>query len=159
MSTRGTIVVKLKDEDLGKTVKVDPSKFKGINQYEAESYAELCGEVKLDGKYISAYCHHDNYVSGTGYDLMRGWNNYNMALNLVLGGDMSSISEEMAAHYVATYKEKWKDDKPKLYDELPPITEEYQYLFQNGEWYVRSIHGLDDFVPVKDVDVFEKKRT
>lgn len=42
------------------------------------------------------------------------------------------------------WKDNWNECKPKFSGTIPEISEDYQYLFSNGEWYVRS--EVDDSI-------------
>lgn len=151
MSTRGEILVKIKDSDVGKKVKVNPSLLTD-SETSIERFNNKCFEIELSGKYGEIYCHHDSYPNGLGKALVTNFNDYDKALNLILGGDTSGVGD-MSACYVAIVDDgEWYEDvKPDFYDEIPRMSEEYQYLFEDGQWFVRSIHGsISDFVSVSE---------
>jgi hypothetical protein len=50
-------------------------------------------------------------------------------------------------------KDNWNDCKPRFFSSVPEINEDYQYLFSNEEWYVRSEvdESLYDFKKLSEV--------
>ncbi len=151
MATRGTIVLEIKDEDLGKKVKVNPMILTD-NEKAIEKYNKKCFEITLKGKYAEIYQHWDSYPEGLGKSLIDNWNDYDKILNLILGGDASSV-DKTVEQYVAMNDrdEKYEDLQPSFSDEVPSVREEYQYLFDNGVWYVRGSYSIKEFKPVSEV--------
>lgn len=152
MATRGTIVVKIKDEDLGKKVKVNP-KFLTRDEAVAEKYNKKCFEITLSKRYAEIYQHWDSYPEGLGASLVNGWTDYEKALNLILGGDASSVDEDGVTQYVVMEDrdEQYERLQPTFTDDVPNVSEEYQYLLDNGVWYVRDNYDIKEFKPVTEV--------
>lgn len=117
MSTRSTIAIRLKKEDIGKTF---------TNDYDETLVASK--------PFLEIYCHYDGYVEdGVGEELYRHFNSYEEALALVLNGNHSRITPD-----VSTYLDKgedWEDNQPMQLDDVK-LSEDYAYLFADGRWYV-----------------------
>lgn len=126
MATRGTIVINIKDEDLGKKVKVNPT-YLTKDEDKIEKYETKCFEVELSKKYAEIYQHWDSYPQGLGVDLVRHWDTYDKVLNLILGGDASSVNGDTVIGYVAMddRDEQYKDLQPNFTDECPRVSEEW----------------------------------
>lgn len=133
MSTRSTIVLKIKDEDVGK------------NFYR--------NNVMLTfGKYMSIYCHHDGNVDGVGKELSKYYNDYDSILDLILSGDCSSIGCAYSKY------EDYNSNKPKCFNTIPPIEEEYQYVFYNNIWHVTDKKGFyNDTIFSNNIDIHDEK--
>lgn len=149
MSTRGTIVLKIKDKDIGTKEKVNPY-FLSDNLRDIAVYNEKCFEIELTNKYAEIYVHHDAYPEYLGECLTNNWEFYQKVLNLILGGNTSNVGENLSDAYVL-YDEDYKKLKPEFTDEIPKISEEYQYLYDDGTWYVRDIYNNKEFRKVVDV--------
>lgn len=150
MATRGTIIIKIKDEDLGKKVKVNPT-YLTTNSNMIKYYETKCFEVELSKKYAEIYQHWDSYPDGLGASLVKYWDTYDKALNLILGGDASSVGDEVMSYVtMENIGKEYKDLQPKFYDECPPVREEYQYLFDDGKWYVRGDYKIKDWMLVSE---------
>lgn len=147
MATRGTIVIKIKDEDLGKKVKVDPS-YLTKKEDKIKKYETKCFEIELSKKYAEIYQHWDSYPSGLGQDLIDYWDTYDKVLNLILGGDASSVGENVNGYVAMDDRDEQYDDlKPRFSNNCPHVTEEYQYLFDEDEkWYVRGDYEIEEWV-------------
>ena len=48
---------------------------------------------------LQIYCHNDGYPEGVGYALLKGYNSYEKALALILGGDLSSLYKSYSCPY------------------------------------------------------------
>ena len=147
MATRGTIVLKIKDEDLGKKVKVNPT-YLTKDEERVKKYETKCFEVELSKKYAEIYQHWDSYPIGLGVDLVKHWDTYDKVLNLILGGDISSVRGDEVNGYVAMEDrdESYDSDKPRFTDGCPPVSEEYQYLFdEDSKWYVRGSYSVKEW--------------
>ena len=127
MATRATITLKIKDEDLNKTKKFDIDKLPENTSYNDDCIENL-REVTLNKPYISIYHHFDGYPEGLGLTLYEEFNDYDKALNILLGGDVSSINGNTITQYCAAYKdEDWDSAKPDLSEEIPAAHQDYQY--------------------------------
>lgn len=138
MATRATITLKIKDEDLNKTKKFDIDKLPENTSYKDDCIENL-REVTLNKPYISIYHHFDGYPEGLGLTLYEEFNDYDKALNILLGGDASSINGDTIIQYCPAYQdENWDRTKPDLTDEIPATDQDYQYYFDDEKWWFRG---------------------
>jgi len=163
MSTRCAIIIKVKDEDLGKIKKFDKDKLpKGVKLSEWNCYGDEIGDetskgVKLTKPYIGIYCHSDGYLDGVGKVLKEVFNDYEAALNLVVGGFCSVVWYDEVRHYANRKCEEWGYIKPIKGD--TPIEVEshighngYVYLLEDGEWGVLSGGEFIDYDNNTEID-------
>jgi hypothetical protein len=153
MSTPSRIILKVRKEDIGRKIKFDPIKLplplkewietdKNGKVLFDQRGKDLCRVVTLKGDYIGIYCHWDGYPDSVGETLKKHFNNYETALNLLVGGFCSGIACGHVAHYANRYSEKWSDIKPiqgslnKVYETMFGY---YTYLFEDGMWKVSKI--------------------
>lgn len=133
MSTNSRIFLKLKEEDKGKIKKAEKTLI-DINECNHETPS-----VKLDGDYISIYCHWDGYVEGVGKALLKYHNTYDHILNMLLFGDLSYVEKSIKAYYAwrGNRIERWDIVQPKLTNNTE-LYESYNYLFdyETNKWYV-----------------------
>lgn len=151
MSTRSCIIVHVKDEDLKKIKKFNPTILplpQNNWDFLEEADKDKCGKITLNKPYIGIYCHYDGYIEGVGLALKEKFNDYKTALNLIIGGDCSFVSLDGIRRYSTRRCEEWKYIKPsrgmtpkEIYGNY--IDHEYCYLFENGEWKVKSIGDKD----------------
>lgn len=99
-----------------------------------------------DGSILSVYCHYDGYVSFNGVKLVEHFNSYELAAELIDGGDMSCLwtnagwnNEVLPETAPLYYSSRGEDCPPRLDADLceyllPDGSEEYAYLFKDGEW-------------------------
>ena len=143
MSTRGTICVRLKDEDLDKDLHMKDAKGNDVNY-----------TIRTDSKhpYLCVYCHHDSYIEkpGLGYMLPRNLVDYESVRDFVLQGARSGFMDP----YDISIEDP-EDVKPKNLESPYNINipEEYFYLFENEKWYVKDKHNNFDF---KDITFNQK---
>lgn len=138
MATRATITLKIKDEDLNKTKKFDIDKLPENTSYNDDCIENL-REVTLNKPYISIYHHFDGYPGGLGATLFTKFNDYDKTLNILLGGDASSINGDTIIQYCPAYQdEDWNSTKPDLTDEIPAAYQDYQYYFDGEKWWFRG---------------------
>jgi hypothetical protein len=97
----------------------------------------VCQDIKLKGAYIGVYCHWDGDTATTGRILKKEFITYKQALNLVLGGDISSISTRELKHYANCKDWKWEDVKP-VQGTIENIRKKkygyYEHIFEDGKW-------------------------
>lgn len=142
MSTRSCIIVKVNKEDIGKVKSFQESLIKGLESWgNGEAKDGYFPNVTLHGQYIAVYCHWDGYLEGVGAELKEHYNTYEKALNLVLGGSISSINNGNVMYYTTRKGEDWDYLKPIPFKTLAQIKKsgdyswcEYFYVFDNGEW-------------------------
>lgn len=163
MSTRCAIIIKVKDEDLGKIKKFDKDKLpNGVklaewNCYGKEIGNEMSREVELTKPYIGIYCHNDGYLDGVGKVLKESFNDYETALNLVVGGSCSIVWYDVVRHYANRKGEEWNYIKPKEGDTPMEIESHighngYVYLLEDGEWRVLSGGEFIDYDNSTEID-------
>ena len=121
------------------------------------------GRIGLElknGNILSVYHHWDSYESWLGRILTTHYNSYEKAAELIDGGDMSSAwtnerwsndlldrhKEEYGPQY---YSQRGEDCPPRLDADLceyllPDNSEEYAYVFRNGEWVCYNMNQFDD---------------
>jgi len=158
MATRSNIRVILKEEDRNRDMKFIPNE-KQTEDLENEPWGfenletGLWETVNPGGKEALVIYHHwDGYPEGVGKTLLEEYNSYEEALNLVLGGDCSSINGTYTP-YVVRKGEDWDSIKPEAVDENYKMQEEYDYMFKDGEWFVRGAYhdDLEEWTPLKKV--------
>ena len=108
--------------------------------------------------YIQVYCHWDGYVEHNGRILVENYNDLPKAIALVSQGDISSLREDLyptkgsnhsfdnpeedvTVYYGRDRHEKdcWPHEFVSESDWLDHrMEEEYNYLFQDGEWWVQA---------------------
>jgi len=100
-----------------------------------------------DGSVLSAYHHWDGYPEWLGRILKTHYNSKNAAAELIDGGDMSvAWNDDNQPEY---YSARGEDCPPRLDADLceyllPDNSEEYAYVFRNGEWVCYNMHQFDD---------------
>jgi hypothetical protein len=157
MATRSNIRVILKEEDRNRDMKFVPNE----KQADDLSHEVWGNEHKKVGSWetvnpggkeaLVIYHHWDGYIEGLGHTLFHEYNSYEEALNLVLGGDCSTINGTYTP-YAAREGEDWDTIQPTPVDENYPMQEEYDYMFKDDKWYVRGGYdeGCDDWTPLEE---------
>jgi len=113
-----------------------------------------------DGSILSAYSHWDGYPEWMGRILRTHYNTKEKVADLIDGGDMSSpwtddgfyTSEgktQRGYYGPLHYSERGEDSHPRLDADLceyllPDNSEEFAYVFRNGEWVCYNMHQFDD---------------
>lgn len=123
MSTRSNIAIKVKPAD-----------------YEVVSTTI---NAKVDDKmpYIQIYSHCDGYPSHMLNELKTNFNNYDKALEMILGGDTSGVYNGVSEVYT-NRGESYEDNAPWPM-KTPEVDEEYLYVFENNEWTVNEWTAKD----------------
>lgn len=148
MATRSNICLVLNKEDIGKVVKFDQTKLpKGVKC--DNKFMDKIKEVTLVKPVLEIYHHWDGYPEGVGETLVKQYNEYNTILNLLLGGDASSINGDNVCQYCAWRGEDWGSVKPRQLDN-PVLNEEYLYKFENGTWYFRDDYENEDWTNLEE---------
>ena len=149
MATRSFIGVVVNSQDNGKTISPSLELLgKGIESFLKE--AEFHDTVIEDStKVIRIYHHWDGYPNGVGKTLLKEFNSYEKAINLIAFGDASSIVGTDATFYNSWREgEDWKITKPRQYTSEQAYedscNEDYAYLFKDGKWYVKNCWSDDD---------------
>lgn len=94
-----------------------------------------------DGTVSQIYSHYDNYLEGTGQTLLDCYNTLEQAEALVSGGDISSIGKNVER---TEYYGRDRGDEgcePYRFTSLDSYYQglcgqEYNYLFNDGQWWV-----------------------
>ena len=118
-----------------------------------------------DGSILSVYHHWDGYPEWLGKTLKEQYNSREKASELIDGGDMSSawtnerwgdvneyggqMKEETAEYGPQYYSQRGEDCPPRLDADLceyllPDNSEEFAYVFRNGEWICYNMNQFDD---------------
>jgi hypothetical protein len=153
MATRSNIRVILKEEDRNRNMKFNPEMLEIKNTWGDEQCDGAWEAVNPEGKEALIIYHHwDGYPEGVGKTLVEKYNDYDSALNLILGGDISSINGKYSP-YAVRKGEEWDAIKPAVVDKDYPQQEEYDYMFDDGKWYVRGGYDedLEDWVLLETV--------
>lgn len=142
MATRSCIIVKVRNRDIGTSQKYSDEKSKVLANDWGGDGVDLCEDVKIEKPYVGVYCHWGGYPSGVGESLKSFADTYERALNMVLGGSISSVSENSFTHYANRDGEVWSYISPiqgdTAIDVNAKIDEDYCYLFDedNGGWKI-----------------------
>ena len=110
-----------------------------------------------DGSILSAYHHWDGYPEWLGRILTTHYNGKSLAAELIDGGDMSCAwtddrwdeSGVKGVYGPQYYSQRGEDCPPRLDADLcefllPDNSEEYAYVFRNGEWVCYNMNQFDD---------------
>jgi hypothetical protein len=109
-----------------------------------------------DGSILNCYHHWDGYPEWLGRILKTHYNTREKVAELIDGGDMSSCwtdsrwDDSADGSYGPQYYSQRGDNCPPRLDAdlceylLPENSEEYSYLFRNGEWVCYSMNQFDD---------------
>ena len=108
-----------------------------------------------NGNILSVYHHWDGYPSWLGRILTTHYNTRAKVAELIDGGDMSSawtnagFNNETVAQGPLYYSQRGDDCPPRLDADLcefllPDNSEEYAYVFRNGEWVCYNMNQFDD---------------
>lgn len=162
MATRSNIRVILKEEDRNREMKFNPELIGrnsdgkyfiyggtwGKNQLTIEN--ALWSPVNPNGvEALRIYHHWDGYPEGVGKTLLEHYNSYEDALNLMLGGYCSSINDSYSP-YALREIENWESIQPDTIDENSGICEEWDYMFKDGEWFVRDGYEIKDWMSLSE---------
>ena len=109
-----------------------------------------------DDSILSVYCHWDGYPEFNGVKLQEHFNSYEKASELIDGGDISALwtnagwnNETLSEVGPLYYSQRGEDCPPRLDQDLcefllPDNSEEYAYLFRNGEWVCYNMNQFDN---------------
>lgn len=143
MATRGKIILKINETDKGKKLHFSLDKLPS-DCVCANKFIDKVGDVTLNKNYIAIYNHFDSYISEVGKTLLTMFNDYDSILNLLLGGDTSTIADGHIFQYCACYGDDWEDTEPIQEDVLEHIPkEDFNYVFKDNEWYVKEYKGKE----------------
>ena len=137
MATNSHIYLKLDDSDKNRFIKVDKEL---LHSFEEWNNNPPKIKIKENDVYLGIYCHWDGYINnGVGEELVKYYDTHEKVLNLMACGNCSKIVDSVIAYYakIGEKKEKWNNCRPYSFDE-PIFRGSYTYLFENGEWYVKT---------------------
>ena len=109
-----------------------------------------------DNSILSVYCHWDGYPEFNGVKLKEHFNSYEKASELIDGGDISALwtnagwdNETLGEVGPLYYSSRGEDLPPRLDQDLcefllPDSSEEYAYVFTNGEWVCYNMNQFDN---------------
>jgi len=108
-----------------------------------------------NGSILSVYHHWDGYPEWLGRILTTHYNTRAKAAELIDGGDMSSawtnagFNNETVEQGPLYYSQRGDNCPPRLDVDLlgylhPDKSEEFAYLFRNGEWVCYNMNQFDD---------------
>jgi hypothetical protein len=113
-----------------------------------------------DGSVLSAYHHWDGYPEWLGRILKTHYNTKEKVAELIDGGDMScawtneqwsnDLLDRNHTEYGPNYYSYRGEDSPPRLDKdlceylLPDNSEEFAYVFRNGEWVCYNMHQYED---------------
>jgi hypothetical protein len=118
-----------------------------------------------NGSILSVYHHWDGYPEWLGRILKTHYNTREKVAELIDGGDMSSCwtdsrwDDSADGSYGPQYYSQRGDNCPPRLDAdlceylLPEDSEDYSYLFRNGEWVCYSMNQFDDSKLPKIVEI------
>lgn len=156
MSTRSSILIEIPKELIGSVKKYDPNMFVDKEQtWHFESDTDKAQEIKINKKYLGIYCHWDGYPNGVGASLVELCSDFEKSLNLILGGDCSSITETSIRRYATRKNESWLSVCPRQFDKIQTVTDdaEYLYIFKDNRWFLLE-EGL--FIPLfSDIENYD----
>jgi hypothetical protein len=95
-----------------------------------------------DGSILSAYHHWDGYPAWLGRILRTHYNTKDKASELIDGGDMSCAWIKNRPEYYSQRPPRLDADLAEYL--LPDNSEEFAYVFRNGEWVCYDMHQFDD---------------
>ena len=152
MATRSTISLKVSESDKGKVFHFDENKLP-YNLTCENKCIDKMGDVKIEKEYLTIFHHWDGYPHGVGKTLVNKFKNYNSILNLLCGGNASSINGKQIVQYCAWRGDEWDDNyggvQPKQSDTEPSVSEEYAYLFKDGKWFFKG-YEVEEWTDLKE---------
>ena len=164
MATRSNIAIILRPEDRNRTFNVMDDEFDdycpvmkcpNCRSEKTEDWKDIFPDCEPNGSpVLQIYCHWDGYPEGVGEALQSGYNTYEQALALILGGDLSSLDTSCSYPYSLGKGEDASRCAPTVLSE-PELNEEYLYVFdyKTNQWFVQYAYGEDEnkLTPLADV--------
>ena len=100
-----------------------------------------------DESILSVYHHWDGYPEWLGRILKTHYNGKSLAAELIDGGDMSVCwnNDNQPEYYSARGEDCPPRHDADLAEYLDPLkSEEYAYVFRNGEWVCYNMHEFEE---------------
>ena len=150
MSTRGYIYVATKKEAMGKRLRFDINLCKQLPVVERDddrrdyipyNTRNFKHTDPVSKPFVGAYCAADSYITGAGLALVKYFNSYRKAINLMAGGVMNSLHDQRLVYSSALRENHTPEETGMIQDDNPTLCENYQYLFYEGKWYVRKFNS------------------
>ena len=164
MATRSNIAIILRPEDRNRTFNVmDPAfddyrpemRCPNCRSEKSEDWKGIFPDCKPNGNpVLQIYCHWDGYPEGVGEALQSGYNSYEEALALILGGDLSFLEPSYSYPYSLGEGEDADRCAPTVLQKAE-LNEKYLYVFdyKTNQWFVQDAYSEDEdgFKPLADV--------
>ena len=96
--------------------------------------------VMVGDKCRAVYVHWDGYLEGVGAEL-QGYTTQEEVLELVAGGDMSSLGDYYKDRGETGVEPKEFATFDEFYDYANESWAEYYYIFKDGVWYCGDTYG------------------
>ena len=96
--------------------------------------------VMVGSKCRAVYVHWDGYLEGVGAEL-QGYTTQEEVLELVAGGDMSSLGDYYKNRGDSGTAPKEFNSFDEFYDYVKESWAEYYYIFKDGVWYCGDTYG------------------
>lgn len=161
MSTRSNIAIILRPEDRNLSLNVMDERFDdyrpnmrcpNCRSQKEENMEDIFPDCEPKGNAVlQIYCHWDGYPEGVGEALQSGYNTYENALALILGGDLSSLDQSHSCPYSLGKNEDASCCAPTVLQKAE-LNEEYLYVFdyKTNQWFVQD-YGSSDYKLLADV--------
>jgi len=104
---------------------------------------EKYGEIERPYSHINVY--RDGHIETLGKILFDYYKTYKDVETLVSFGNLSSIEPDNTIHAYASkeFGQLYHNNAPRNYNKLNELlSEEFNYVFENGEWYVRYLEEM-----------------
>ena len=163
MATRSNIAIILRPEDRNRTFNVMDDefddycpvmKYPNCQSEKSEDWKDIFPDCEPNGSpVLQIYCHCDGYPEGVGEALQSGYNTYEQALALILGGDLSSLDSSYSCPYSLGEGEDAGSCAPTVLSEAK-LNEEYLYVFdyKTNQWFVKDDYEDNgDYKPLAEV--------
>ena len=164
MATRSNIAILLRPEDRNRTFNVmDPDfddyrpemRCPNCRSEKSEDWKDIFPDCEPNGSSVlQIYCHWDGYPEGVGEALQSGYNTYEQAMALILGGDLSSLYSSYSCPYSLGKGEDAGRCAPNVLQKAE-LNEEYLYVFdyKTNQWFVKDDYSEDngDYKPLAEV--------
>ena len=164
MATRSNIAIILRPEDRNRTFNVMDDEFDdycpvmkcpNCRSEKSEDWKDIFPDCEPNGSpVLQIYCHWDGDPEGVGEALQSGYNTYEQALALILGGDLSSLDSSYSCPYSLGKGEDADCCAPNVLQKAE-LNEEYLYVFdyKTNQWFVHDNYSEDngDYKPLAEV--------
>ena len=103
-------------------------------------------QLKNQDSVNSIYIHWDGYPEGVGQYLLDNLTEYDNIVEYISKGDRSSVE---LSYY--EWREEVAPSDFHTKDSFPSCGQEFEYLFDKGEWLVRDLYRKNGWVSLKEV--------